>query len=68
MSALELPGVECVTPGTATRTFGRRPDEVPTARRFVREALDGHPSAFDAELLTCELVTNAVQRAADAGW
>ena len=39
--ALELPGGECVTPGTATRTFGRRPDEVPTARRFVREALDG---------------------------
>jgi anti-sigma regulatory factor (Ser/Thr protein kinase) len=68
MSALELPSVECVAPGTATRTFGRRPDEVPTARRFVREALNGHPSAFDAELLTCELVTNAVQHAADAGW
>lgn len=33
-----------------------------------QEALDGHPSSFDAELLTCELVTNAVQHAADAGW
>ncbi len=65
---LELPGVECTTPATATRTFGRRPDEVPAARRFIREALDGHPSSFDAELLTCELVTNAVQHATDAGW
>lgn len=43
--ALELPGVECVTPGTATRTFGRRPDEVPTARRFVRETLGIPPRA-----------------------
>jgi anti-sigma regulatory factor (Ser/Thr protein kinase) len=34
----------------------------------VRNAGDGHPSSFDAELLTCELVTNAVQHAADAGW
>jgi hypothetical protein len=25
---LELPSVECVTPATATWTFGRRPDEV----------------------------------------
>src|SRR4051794_41862358 len=53
---------------TAARTFGRCPDEGPAARRFLREALDGHPAAFDAELLTCELVTNAVQHAADAGW
>jgi hypothetical protein len=30
---LELPSVECVTPATATWTFGRRPDEVPAARR-----------------------------------
>jgi hypothetical protein len=60
--------VECATPATATATFGRRPDEVPTARRFIREALDGHPSSFDAELLTCELVTNVVQHATDAGW
>ena len=53
---------------TAARTFGRCPDEVPAARRFLREALDGHPAAFDAELLTYGLVTNAVQHAADAGW
>ncbi len=65
---LELPSVACATPGTATRTFGRRPEEVPTARRFVRDALDGHPASSDAELLTCELVTNAVQHATDAGW
>ena len=65
---LELPSVECATPATATRTFGRRTDEVPAARRFIREALDGHPASCDAELLTCELVTNAVQHATDAGW
>jgi len=60
--------VACATPATAGRTFGRRPEEVPAARRFIRDALDGHPAAFDAELLTCELVTNAVQHATDAGW
>lgn len=51
----------------AARTFGRRPEEVPTARRFVRESLAGHPACADAELLACELVTNAVQHAAGAG-
>ena len=65
---LELPSVACPAPAPATRTFGRRPEDVPVARRFVREALDGHPAAFDAELLACELVTNAVQHATDAGW
>jgi hypothetical protein len=39
---LELPSVEYATPTAATRTFCRRPDEVPTARRFIREALNGH--------------------------
>jgi hypothetical protein len=65
---LELPSPAGPARATAARTFGRCPDEVPAARRFLREALDGHPAAFDAELLTCELVTNAVQHAADAGW
>ena len=65
---LELFGPACTARATAARTFGRCPDEVPAARRFLREALDGHPAAFDAELLTCELVTNAVQHAADAEW
>jgi anti-sigma regulatory factor (Ser/Thr protein kinase) len=65
---LELPSAACATPAAATRTFGRRPEEVPVARRFVRGALDGHPACFDAELLTCELVTNAVRHATDADW
>lgn len=64
---LELSSPAGPARATATRTFGRCPDEVPAARRFLREALYGHPAAFDAELLTCELVTNAVQHAADAG-
>jgi anti-sigma regulatory factor (Ser/Thr protein kinase) len=54
-------------PGTAqSRSFARRAEEVPVARRFVREALADHPGSTDAELLACELVTNAVQHAADA--
>ena len=65
---LELPSPACTAPATAARTFARRPEEVPAARRFIREALDGHPAVSDAELLTCELVTNTVQHATDAGW
>jgi hypothetical protein len=54
-------------PGASeTRSFAPRPDEVPAARRFVRDSLDGHPGSMDAELLACELVTNAVQHATDA--
>ena len=45
------------------KTLGRHPSEVPAARRFVRAVLAGHPAAGDAELLACELVTNAVVHA-----
>jgi hypothetical protein len=44
-------------------TFGRHPAQVPAACRFVRTVLAGHPAAGDAELLTSELVTNAVVHA-----
>ena len=54
------------TPTAATRMFARRAPEVPAARRFVRDVLADHPACCDAELLTCELVTNAVQHATDA--
>jgi anti-sigma regulatory factor (Ser/Thr protein kinase) len=54
------------TPAAAARTFARRAEEVPAARRFVREILTDDPACEDAELLTCELVTNAVQHATDA--
>jgi anti-sigma regulatory factor (Ser/Thr protein kinase) len=64
---LELPSAAFATQESATRTFGRRPDEVPAARRFIRDTLDGYPACSDAELLTCELMTNAVQHATDAG-
>jgi len=53
-------GPRSVAPAGATRTFARRAEEVPAARRFVRDVLADHPSRCDAELLTCELVTNAV--------
>jgi len=59
--------VRTAPPGSSqTRSFSRRPDQVPVARRFVRDCLDGHPGSQDAELLACELVTNAVQHAVDA--
>jgi anti-sigma regulatory factor (Ser/Thr protein kinase) len=47
-------------------TFGRQPSEAPAARRFVRAVLAGHPAAADAELLACELVTNALRHAHNA--
>ena len=53
-------------PAAASRTFARRAEEVPVARRFVRDILAGHPACVEAELLTCELVTNAVQHATGA--
>jgi serine/threonine-protein kinase RsbW len=59
-------GPRSAAPAGATRTFARRAEEVPAARRFVRDVLADHPSRCDAELLTCELVTNAVQHATDA--
>jgi len=68
VDTLERDSPACTARTPATRTFGRRPDEVPAARRFIRETLDGHPAAFDAELLACELVTNTVQHAIDADW
>jgi anti-sigma regulatory factor (Ser/Thr protein kinase) len=53
-------------PTIGTRSFARRAEEVPAARRFVRATLAGHPAVDDAELLACELVTNSVQHATDA--
>ena len=64
-AAREAPEASAV-PAVATRTFARRVDEVPVARRFIRDTLADHPASVDAELLACELVTNAVQHATDA--
>ena len=63
-----MPGASFMAPprAAATRAFGRRTEEVPAARRFVRDVLADHPARSDAELLTCELVTNVVQHATDA--
>jgi anti-sigma regulatory factor (Ser/Thr protein kinase) len=49
------------------KSVSRHPSEVPAARRFVRGMLAGHPAGADAELLACELVTNAVVHADGAG-
>jgi anti-sigma regulatory factor (Ser/Thr protein kinase) len=62
----DLASTACAPPAATTRTFARHAEEIPMARRFVRDALAGHPASCDAELLTCELVTNAVQHATDA--
>jgi anti-sigma regulatory factor (Ser/Thr protein kinase) len=55
-----------VMPAVATCTFARHAAEVPAARRFIRSTLAGHPASGEAELLACELVTNAVRHATDA--
>jgi anti-sigma regulatory factor (Ser/Thr protein kinase) len=64
--AVSAAGTARAPSAATTRTFARRAEEVPLARRFIRDALAGHPASRDAELLTCELVTNAVQHATDA--
>lgn len=46
--------------GGAEITLPGELESVPQARRFVREALDGDPVTDDAQLVTAELVTNAV--------
>jgi anti-sigma regulatory factor (Ser/Thr protein kinase) len=47
-------------------TFPRQVQSAPLARRFVTEAITGHPAANDAVLLTSELVTNSLLHARDA--
>jgi serine/threonine-protein kinase RsbW len=64
-AARDAPASGAVSAG-ATRTFARRAEEVPVARRFIRDILADHPASLDAELLACELVTNAVQHATDS--
>ena len=41
-------------------TFPGLPAIVPSARRFVRGILEGSPRAADMELITAELVSNAI--------
>jgi len=50
---------------TATRRFRCRPEAVPAARRFLRDALgDQSPETVDAaELMVSELATNCVRHA-----
>ncbi len=37
-------GVRDAVAAAASRTFARRAEEVPVARRFVRDILAGHPA------------------------
>jgi anti-sigma regulatory factor (Ser/Thr protein kinase) len=64
--ASAVPPASAAVSAGVTRTFARRAEEVPVARRFIRDTLADHPASMDAELLACELVTNAVQHATDA--
>lgn len=47
-------------------TFPRQVQSAPVARRFVTEAIAGHPGEEDAVLLADELVTNSLLHAHDA--
>jgi anti-sigma regulatory factor (Ser/Thr protein kinase) len=49
---------------THRRTFPGRPEALGTLRHWVRDLLDGHPRADDAELIASELGTNAVRHTA----
>jgi anti-sigma regulatory factor (Ser/Thr protein kinase) len=64
-TATSLPPSLPVSPSVSL-SFAPSASEVPAARRFVRDTLADHPASLDAELLACELVTNAVQHAQDA--
>ncbi|MQA84018.1 MAG: ATP-binding protein [Streptosporangiales bacterium] len=45
--------------------FDGTPDQIPAARRFVRDAMGGeHPCRDEAVLLASEIATNAVQHTA----
>lgn len=49
------------------RIFPGRPEQVAHVRRFVLRALPGSDYAYDAALLTSELVTNAIRHTASGG-
>jgi anti-sigma regulatory factor (Ser/Thr protein kinase) len=51
--------------------FPGTPDQVAAARRWVRAVLAGHPALSDLELITGELISNAVRHTASGlpgGW
>jgi anti-sigma regulatory factor (Ser/Thr protein kinase) len=43
------------------RTFRGAPEELGSARAWLRKLLGGHPCADDAELILSELATNALR-------
>jgi serine/threonine-protein kinase RsbW len=68
-----MPVIETASgsPGTCTRTFPARADQISQARAFVREILAGCQLAEDAALICSELATNAVLHSDSAkpgGW
>jgi anti-sigma regulatory factor (Ser/Thr protein kinase) len=50
--------------GTCTRAFAGVPESVSAARVWVASFLPGSPAAYDAALMTSELVTNAISYSA----
>lgn len=55
-----LDGWAVVTVARWCRIFDGSLDQLAEARRFVRLVADGHEMTFMAELVVCELATNAV--------
>ena len=51
---------------THHRTFKGVPEELATARAWLRRLLDSHPCADDAALIVSELGTNAVRHTSSA--
>jgi anti-sigma regulatory factor (Ser/Thr protein kinase) len=61
-------------PGAPMRRLRSVPDSVPEARAFTREALSGRvddeEALYDAQLVTCELASNAIKHGGHGsdGW
>jgi anti-sigma regulatory factor (Ser/Thr protein kinase) len=51
---------------THRRTFPGHPQELRTARNWIRTLLDGHPHADDAALIVTELGSNALRHSSSS--
>jgi anti-sigma regulatory factor (Ser/Thr protein kinase) len=49
-------------------TYPGTPGSVPEVRRFVRDFISGSPRAYDLELISAELATNAIRHTPSGEW
>jgi anti-sigma regulatory factor (Ser/Thr protein kinase) len=56
-----IAGQQATEADVTSATYPGTPDSVPAARRLVRGLVVNSPRAYDLELITTELVTNAIR-------